>query len=258
MLTVQSADGTTIAYDREGSGPAIVVVGGAMSNRTAVSPMAHLLAPNFTVYAYDRRGRGDSGDTPPYAVAREVEDLAAVIDAAGGSAMVYGHSSGAVLSLLATARGLPITKLAVYEPPFMIDGMRPPPPADLIDRVRAAVAEGRRGDAVVLFMTEAVGVPAPAVEMSRETPMWSGLERVAHTIPYDLSIVGDASIPTAEIAKIDISVLALDGGASPDWARHAVRVLADLLANSQHLSLEGQNHGVDQAVLAPVLLHFFN
>ena len=160
METAKSADGTVIAYDRTGDGPPLVVVVGALCDRhTFVSPAE--LTGRFTVYTYDRRGRGDSGDNDAtFAVEREVEDLAAVIGQVGGSASVFGHSSGAVLALEAAERGVPIDRLAVYEPPYIADGGRPRPPAGLIDQVKALIAEDRRDDAVTLFMTESVGVPA--------------------------------------------------------------------------------------------------
>src|ERR671937_523006 len=169
---VRSKDGTTIAFDQPGDGPSIILVGGAMSTRSASVPLAALLAPHFTVFAYDRRGRGASGDTAPYAVEREVDDLDALISAAGGSAFVFGHSSGAVLALEVAARGLAITKLALYEPPFIVDDSRPPLPRDYVTQLTELIAAERRGDAVAYFMTTAVAVPGGMVGPMRSAAPW--------------------------------------------------------------------------------------
>jgi pimeloyl-ACP methyl ester carboxylesterase len=264
MNTVTSKDGTTIAFDRRGEGPAVILVGGAIQHRAIDSNtarLAELLAPKFTVYHYDRRGRGDSGDTAPYAVEREVEDIDALIRDAGGSAALFGMSSGAVLILEAADRGLAITKLALYEPPFMVDDSRPPLPEDYRERLTRMLAEGRRGDAVELFMTEAVGVPADAVASMRGAPFWSGLESVAHTLPYDDAIMGDttsgAPLPAGRWATVTIPTLVIDGGESPAWARNAVQAIVDVLPRGQRHTLEGQTHQVDSDVLAPVVEDFF-
>ncbi len=182
MNNVGSRDGTTIGFDRSGEGPPIVLVGGAFNDRSTAAPLAAQLEPRFTVFTYDRRGRGGSGDTAPYAVDREIEDLEALIADAGGSASVYGLSSGGVLALEAAARGLPITRLVVFEPPFIVEGSRPRPPEDLALQLSELASSGRRGDAVELFITKAVGLPVEAVEQMRNAPMWPGLEEVAHTL----------------------------------------------------------------------------
>jgi pimeloyl-ACP methyl ester carboxylesterase len=260
METVASADGTSIAYERFGDGPPLILVGGAMSDRTAATPLAELLSSCCSVLAYDRRGRGESGDTAPYAHEREIEDLAALIEAAGGSASVHGHSSGAVLALEAAAYGLPITKLALYEPPFMIDDSRPPVPDDFVATLEALVASDRRGDAVAYFMTTGVGLPSEMVERGRNEQVWPGLERLAHTLAYDGRIMGDTmsgrQLPAGRWSSVTIPVLVLDGGASPEWQRNAARALAEVLPNAEHRTLEGQTHAVDPAVLAPVLREF--
>src|SRR6266516_850021 len=189
MITTTSADGTAIAADRTGSGPALVLVAPALATRTAFAPLAGLLAPHFTVYAYDRRGRGDSGDTPPYVADREIDDLVAVIRAAGGSASVFGHSSGAVLALDAAARDVDdagVTKLALYEPPFIIDGE--PMPADFAEQLAGLVAADRRSDALALWMRSTVGMSDEAIAQARTQPWWPALEAVAHTTPYDATI----------------------------------------------------------------------
>src|SRR2546421_7197857 len=177
MRKVISKDGTPIAFDQSGQGPALILVASATATRLAEASLAAVLAPHFTVFAYDRRGRGESGDTVPYAVEREVEDIDALINEAGGSAFVFGHSSGAVLALEA-ARLLPtkITKLAVYEPPFIIDDSRPPVPRDYVAHLNELLAAGRRGGAVEYFMTDAMLVPAEMVAPMRNTPMWPPIE----------------------------------------------------------------------------------
>ncbi|MGH2602517.1 MAG: alpha/beta fold hydrolase, partial [Dehalococcoidia bacterium] len=194
--SVTSKDGTSIAFDRLGNGPAVVLVGGILGDRSQQAPVAELLAARFTVFNYDRRGRGESGDTPPYAVAREFEDLEAVIDAAGGSAMVYGTSGCAILALEAAAHGRAskIAKLALWEPPYIIAGSRPPPPRDYQAQLRELLSQGRRGDMVELFMTQAVGMPAEIVGQMRSAPWWPAQEALAPTLIYDAAIVGDYSI----------------------------------------------------------------
>jgi len=258
---VRSKDGTAIACDQSGDGPAIILVGGAMSTRSASGPLAALLAPRFTVFAYDRRGRGDSGDTAPYAVEREVDDLAALIGEAGGSAFVFGHSSGAALALEAAARGLAITKLALYEPPFIVDDSRPPLPGDYVTQLTELIAAGRRGDAVAFFMTTGVGLPVEAVAQMRHDPMWPALEDVAHTLPYDGTIMGDTMrgnpLPLKRWASVTVPTLVMDGGESPAWQRTAVQALVDVLPHAQRRTLEGQTHGVAPDALAPVLEEFF-
>jgi pimeloyl-ACP methyl ester carboxylesterase len=262
METTHSTDGTTIAFDRTGAGPALIFVGGGLSTRLAAGPLAALLAPHFSVFSYDRRGRGDSGDTPPYAVKREIEDLAAVIAAAGGSAGVYGHSSGAVLTLEAAARGLAITRLALYEPPCIVDHSRPLPPPDVLAQLSTLLAAGRRGDAVELFFTQAVFMPAGAVAQMRQSPAWPAMEAAAHTLLYDMAITADFlngdPAPVARWASVTLPALVIDGGASPAWIRHAAELLARTLPEAQHRTLPDQTHGADPRVLAPVLEEFFS
>jgi pimeloyl-ACP methyl ester carboxylesterase len=257
---VASKDGTTIAFDRSGEGPAIILVGGSLSDRSAAFPLATRLAPGFTTIAYDRRGRGDSGDTAPYAVDREVEDIEALILAVGGSALVFGHSSGAVLALEA-ARTFPdrIPKLALYEPPFFVDDSRPPLPEDYVTRLDELVSTGRRGDAVEFFMTTGPGVPAEAVAGMRREPFWPSMEAVAHTLVYDGT--GDtmegSSAALERWAPVAVPTLVMNGGASPDWQRNAVLALVDVLPDARHRILEGQDHGPDTGVLATTLEDFF-
>jgi pimeloyl-ACP methyl ester carboxylesterase len=262
MERTTSSDGTTIAFDRFGQGPAIVLVGGALADRSAATSFAAQLAPRFTVIAFDRRGRGDSGDTPPYAVEREVEDLLAMIDEAGGSAFVFGHSSGAILALEASrTRPDRVPKLAVYEPPFIVDDGRPPLPADYVTHLESLVSEGRRGDAVAYFLTTGPGVPAEVVESMRREEYWPSLEAVAHTLAYDGTVMGDTMSgspePLERWASVAVPTLVMDGGASPPWQQNGARALASVLPDARHSTLADQDHGPADDVLAPVLVGFF-
>jgi pimeloyl-ACP methyl ester carboxylesterase len=263
MSTTVSADGTKIAYTRAGSGPALVLVDGAMCYRGS-SPnddLAKELAAHFTVYTYDRRGRGESTDTTPYAVEREVEDLDALVKEAGGAALLFGISSGAALALEAVDHGLPVTMLALYEPPFILDHTRKPVKADYATRLDEAVAAGKRGKAVKMFMTEGVGLGGVTVAMMRIMPFWSKLKRVAHTIPYDTAVVGDHQsgnpLPVPAWPEVKIPTLAIDGRKSPEWMRNGVASLAKTLPSAKHETLPGQTHIVQAAALAPVLTAFF-
>ncbi len=261
MNTTTSKDGTTIAFERSGQGPPLVVVGGALNDRRAAATLAGLLAPSFTVYAYDRRGRGDSGDTPPYAVEREVEDLVSLVEEAGGTAFVFGHSSGAVLALEAAAATPGITKLVLYEPPFIVDESRPPLPYDYVSHLKELAATDRRGEAVEYFMTTGVGAPAEAIPSMRESPSWPSLEAVAHTLWYEGVIMGDNMVGKPLSAdrwsSVTIPTLVIDGGASPPSMRGAVQQLADVLPNARRLTMEDQTHEVDPTLLTPVLTEFF-
>jgi len=260
MKKVISKDGTPIAFDQSGKGPAVIFVGGAFQHR-AIDPrtaqLAARLEPHFTVFHYDRRGRGDSGDTAPYAVEREVEDIEALITEAGGSAFVFGMSSGAVLALKAAAHGLAITKLALYEPPFNLDDNARPASENYTKQLTALLAEGRRGDAVALAMTT-FGAPAEAVAGMRETPIWSMFESVAPTLAYDNAIMGDGSVPSERMASVTVPTLVIDGGASPAFMHNAAQAAADALPNAQRRTLEGQTHDVAPEALAPVLEEFFS
>lgn len=258
-----SADGTTIAYDRRGAGPVVILVGGAFQYRAfdpRTTQVADLLGAHYTAVHYDRRGRGGSGDTPPYATEREVEDLAALIRELGGSAMVYGHSSGAVLALDAVAAGLPITKLALYEPPFIVDGSRSLP-GDYRKHLDALVADDRRGDAVEYFMTAAVGLPPENVAGLRQSPAWPGFEAVAHTLPYDAELMegtlDNRPLPTDRWAAVTLPVFIGDGAASAEQMHSAADALAELLPDSRRVTFDGQAHGIEPAVIAPAVAEFF-
>jgi pimeloyl-ACP methyl ester carboxylesterase len=251
---VRSADGTTIAVERTGTGPALVVVAGAFCDRTAFGSLAAVLAGEFTVYRYDRRGRGDSGDTPPYAVDREIDDLAAVIDAAGGSALVLGHSSGAALALAGAARGLPVTKLVAYEAPYSGDE---PDPADanFARDLDALLAEGRRSDAAKLFLGR-TGMPAEVLEAQSAQPWWQGLVALAHTLPYDVAVVGDR-LPRDLLAKVAAPTLAVTGGNSSPWFRNTAEAIAATVPEARSVVLPGQDHNPADSALAPLLTDYF-
>lgn len=267
MQTVTSRDGTTIAFDQSGTGPALILVCGASATRADEAHLAAALAPYFSVLAYDRRGRGDSGDTAPYAVEREVEDIEALIDEAGGSAFVFGHSSGAVLALEA-ARLLPakVTKLALYEPPFIIDGSRPPAPPDFAAHQQELVASGRRGEAVESFM-RVVGLPPEMLAQMRQSPTWPQLEAIAQTFAYDATIMQDTEQgdPSAlhKWASVAVPTLVMDGtvflGRTEPHAfmRHGANELARVLPHAHRRTLEGQDHGPADDVLVPALRAFF-
>jgi pimeloyl-ACP methyl ester carboxylesterase len=258
---VVSSDGTHIAFDRVGRGPPVILVVGALCSRT-LGPGAKLaaaLAAQFTVFTYDRRGRGESGDSGRYAVEREVEDLEALIREAGGSAFVYGHSSGAVLALEAASRGLPIERLALYEAPLVVDRSRATTESDWA-RIDAAIAQGRRGDAVKAFL-RCVGMPPLGIAVMRCLPVWARVTAVAHTLPYDGAIVRELQrgepLSRSRWSSVRVPALAIHGRKSPLWLQGATRALAGALAKGEYLSLEGQAHDVSARAIAPVLGPFF-
>jgi pimeloyl-ACP methyl ester carboxylesterase len=258
MSTVTSADGTTIGYESAGSGPALVLVDGAMCYRAAgpMRPLAALLQHAFTVYTYDRRGRGESADTLPYAVGREIEDLQAVVAKAGGQAFLYGLSSGAALVLATAAAGPGITRIALYEPPFMAeveDGARI---KEYTESLRELLAAGRNGDAVALFMTY-VGVPAQAIAGMRAGPGWPTLEAIAPTLAYDDEVLDGGLVPRGLASTITVPALVLGGGASPLGLQQAAKAAAQALPTAVHRTLEGQTHDVQPEALVPILVEFF-
>jgi pimeloyl-ACP methyl ester carboxylesterase len=256
METVTSRDGTTIAYDRIGQGPPVVLVCGGSVDRTSNAGLAQHLAADFTVLNYDRRGRGGSGDTLPYAIECEVEDIEAVIDAAGGSACLWGSSSGAVLALIAAGSDVPVTKLALWEPPFVPDEL-PRPPEDQVSQYETMIAEGRRGDAVEYFMTKVIGMPSEVVAGARTQPWWAATEALAHTLAYDARIMGDYRVPHDRAASVKVPTMVIAGGADFPWMRQTAQTLAAALPDGEVRILEGQGHDVDPGVLAPVLSEFF-
>jgi pimeloyl-ACP methyl ester carboxylesterase len=260
MSQVRSKDGTTIAYERTGSGPALILVDGALCSRGfGPSPkLAPLLAQHFTVYAYDRRGRGDSGDTQSYSPAREVEDIAALISEAGGTASLLGLSSGGALALEAAATGLPIDKAVAYEPPYVDDdGQRGG--AGHLGQLQRLVASGDRGGAVKYFMKDMVGVPAPVVMMMRVMPgIWRKLKAVAHTLPYDAAIMTEFRIPRARFASIRIPTLVMNGSKTDSRLSQAARAIADAIPGAQYRELAGQTHNVKPGVLSPAVVQFLS
>ena len=257
MEQVTSKDGTTIAFDQLGEGPAVILVSGGSVDRSSLAALADLLAQHFTVFNYDRRGRGPSGDTPPYAVEREVEDIDAVVEAAGGSAYLFGSSSGAALALEA-ARQLPtrITKLALWEPPYIPEGY-PRPPADTAKTFSDLVAAGKRGDAAEYFMAKVVGMPPEFVAQARSSPWWPAQEALAHTLAYDATIMGDYSLPVDRAALVTAPTLVMAGGASFPFMRETAQALADALPSGQTRTLEGQDHNIAPEAVAPVVKEFF-
>jgi pimeloyl-ACP methyl ester carboxylesterase len=252
METVTSADGTIIAFDQIGAGPPLVLVSGGACDRGVDARIAEGLAAHFTVLNYDRRGRGDSTDTPPYAVEREIEDLEVLLAAAGGSPVVVGLSSGGVLAAHAAAAGLSIGHLVVWEPPFRLDAAAQRAALEYGERLRALLAEGRRGDALELFMTQ-VGLPAEAIAGIRRSPYWELGERLAPTLAYDAAVMGDGSIPAERYAAINAPTAVFTGGASPDWFRDAGRAAADAIPGATYRELPGQTHDVHPEVLAPAV-----
>ena len=256
MDKVTSKDGTSIAFDRLGDGPPVILVSGGSVDRSSNAGVAAALAPDFTVLNYDRRGRGPSGDTRPYAVQREIEDIEAVIEAAGGSAFLYGSSSGAALALEAAASGLAVKKLALWEPPYILDE-NARPPADQVEQYETMLSEGRRGDAAEYFMAKVVGMPAEFVAAARSQPWWANQEALAHTLPYDATIMGDYSLPTEKAAAIKVPTVVIDGGSSFGFMGPTADALAEVLPDGHRRTLAGQEHNVDPNVLGPALKEFF-
>jgi pimeloyl-ACP methyl ester carboxylesterase len=263
--TVTSKDGTTIAFDKSGTGPGLILVGGAFEQRAFDSETAKLasqpqLTQHFTVYHYDRRGRGDSGDTQPYAVEREVEDIEALINEAGGSAYLFGISSGAALALEAAIKlggKVKVKKLAMYEAPYNDDETARQAWRDYRKKLAELLAADRRGDAVALFMM-LVGMPAEQVPEVRQYPFWPMFEAIAPTLAYDAAVLGeDASVPTERAAAVTVPALVMDGGASYPFMHVTAVALANAMPNGQHRTLEGQTHEVSAEALAPVLVEFF-
>lgn len=261
MQTLTSKDGTTLAFDRLGDGPPVVLVHGGMVQRADNARLAELLAEQFTVITYDRRGRGDSGDTPPGGLAREIEDLAAVIAEAGGSPRLYAISSGGALALEAVATGLPVSKLALYEVPYFESEEQREIGRQYGVNVAKAAAEGRRADAVELFLG-LVGLPPDMIAGMRHAPHWPGMEANALTLPYDAEALGMASrggaLPEQTVASVKVPTLVLDGGASEAWMREAQQRIAKTLPNAEYATLDGQTHDVSPDALAPVLARFFS
>lgn len=264
MEKTKSADGTKIAFDRVGEGPPVILVGGAFSWRRwkGFVELAGLLSARFTVLNYDRRGRGDSGDTEPYSLEREFEDLQAMVSIAGGSAFVWGLSSGGILALEAARTGVAIERIAAYEPPFIVDSNHGLPPNDFVLQVGSLVDRGRRSEAVKYFMARVMGMPSliPSV-MSLWPPMWSKLKATAHTLPYEAALI-DRYVrghPVDEVywARVATPTLIVSGEKSPEKLRQGAAAIAAALPNAEHRALAGVSHNVKMSVLAPVLVDFF-
>ncbi|MGW0333031.1 alpha/beta fold hydrolase [Streptomyces sp. NPDC003011] len=251
-----SRDGTPLAYERTGQGPAVVLVSGAMSTGGTVRPLAAALSDRFDVVVYDRRGRGDSGDTAPYAVDREVEDLAALIEVAGGEAALYGVSSGGALALHAAASGLPVRRVAVYEVPYAMDDSAVEERAEYTRRLTEALARDRRGDAVELFL-RLTGLAEEMIRGARQSPMWPAMEAIAPSLAHDDAVLGGGRVPRDLLASVTVPVLSVAGGASPGWLREAAQAVAEAAPEGAYRTLEGQTHMVDPQALAPVLAEFF-
>jgi pimeloyl-ACP methyl ester carboxylesterase len=263
MSHVRSQDSTAIAYEKRGNGHPLILVDGALCDRSSGpnGALAALLQQYYTVYTYDRRGRGDSGDTMPYAIEREIEDLSALIDEAGGSAYVYGISSGAALALEAANRLNTIEKLALYEAPYVVDSSRAPVPDDYASQIQAHLSADRRGGAVKVFMRKGVGLPGIVVAMMTLMPAWSKLKAMAHTLPYDTLLTVEHQrgkmFPSHQWAAVTQSVLVAVGGKSPAWMRNAMQALAGTLPNANLRTVEGQTHIVKPEALVPVLREYF-
>lgn len=253
--TVRSADGTVIAYDRTGDGPPLVLVDASGHYRafSSFAGLAPLLTADFTVVHYDRRGRGESGDTAPYAVEREVEDLAALVDAVGGAAYLHGFSSGALLALQAAAAGVPVTRLSIVEPPVELDEDRSAQHA-FIDGLAARVAAGDRAGAVEFNLTE-VGVPAELVAGMRGGPAWTAMEAVAPTLVYDGLVSAATSLD--RLAGVRVPTLVLGSTGSEQDLGPMAAAVAAALPDAEHRTLPGEWHGIADEVLVPVLREFF-
>jgi pimeloyl-ACP methyl ester carboxylesterase len=249
-----SKDGTRIGFEKAGSGPALVIIGGALSRRIGGRPLVAALSNDFTVYIYDRRGRGDSGDKQPYAVEREIEDLAAVIEEAGNAAYVYGVSSGAALALQATVELGPsiVSKLAIYEPPY---GQGEADFKEQKARINELVETAEPGEAAAYFLA-AVGTPAEAIDAMPKSPEWEGIEQIDYTLVYDYAILGDGEVPIS-VAQIAVPTLVVNGDRSLDFMQPTADHIAELVPDAQRKTLTGQTHQADPEVVAPVLVEFF-
>lgn len=265
MQTVTSKDGAKIAFDKVGSGPAVILVNGAMSYRAfdpTLGQLAELLGKHFTAYNYDRRGRGESTDTKPFSKGREIEDIQALIEDAGGTAMLFGISSGGAVVLETAAVTPGVTKVAVYEAPFIVDDSRQPL-LNYAGHTTKLVEDGKLDELVEYFMTTVAGVPAEYIgSMKQDQSMWGGMKAIAPTIPYDAAFVSEfmqgKPLSADYWAKVKVPVLVTDGGASPAWFHNAADALAKVLPHASRQTLEGQTHMVDPKVLAPVMIEFFS
>jgi pimeloyl-ACP methyl ester carboxylesterase len=264
MPTVTSKDGTRIGFDKTGSGPAMIIVNGAMQFRAFdpfMANFARIMSEHFTVYNYDRRGRGESGDTQPYAKEREIEDLQAMIGDAGGKAMVLGFSSGCAVALDTAAVTPGITKICLYEPPFIVDDSRPPLPADYVTHLNVLVAAGKREEAVKYFLNVAVGIPEEYLAGAAQDPGWDTMLQIAHTIAYDgsfvINLMQGKPMPTDRWTNVTVPTLVIEGSESVTFFHTGADALAAVMKNGSRATLPGQSHEVAAEVLAPVVTKFF-
>lgn len=255
---VTSTDGTAIAFERSGDGPPLVIIGGGLNEKATFGTLSELLGEKFTVLNYDRRGRGDSGDgdRDRYTIDREIDDLAAVLDAAGAPSVVFANCTGGMIAVEAAARGVPMVKLALYEPPYGSPEERPQVPPDYLDRLTALIAQGRNSDAVVLFQRESVGFADEFIAQFQKHPAWPAFEALAPTLLYDTIIGNPGLIPFDRLARITAPTLVVDGGDSPAWQQHACEDIARALPNGTHARVPGQSHIMNKQATAPVLLDF--
>ena len=253
-----SRDGTEIVFEKMGSGPAIILVDGAFCSKDfgPMPKLAPLLSKSFTVFIYDRRARGESGDTMPYKIEKEIEDIEALIKSAGGSAFLFGISSGAILSIQAVASGLNVPKLAILEPPYVGNqgGKRP---GDAVQQLRNMIAEGRKEDAVKFYLTKVMGAPGIVLFILRLTPNWSKMKANANSLPYDVEVCGNFEMPKEMISSLTTPTLVIDSKGSPETLRKSVELVANTLPNGKRKSLKGSVHDVPPKILAPELIHFF-
>ncbi len=258
---VIAPDGIPIGYERTGEGPPVVILGGGLNAKWTFSVLADLLSENFTVYNYDRRGRGDSGDSglDGYTVDLEIEDLKAVLGAAGGNCSVFANCTGGMIAIQAAAAGAPISKLAMYEPPYSVGSERHQVPDGFMDRLSALIRQGRNADAVALFEIESVGMPEEFMARFMKNPAWPRFEALAPTLVYDsiLGLGNEGEVPFDLVASVDIPVLVMDGGNSPRWQRNACEALARTFPRGRHARFDGHSHIVPKQLVAPVLAEFF-
>jgi pimeloyl-ACP methyl ester carboxylesterase len=253
--TVTSADGTTIAYQAYGDGPTIVFVSGATQRKEDWTDLAEAMAgEGFRAVTYDRRGRGDSGDTTPYAVEREIEDIAAVIAANGGSAGLLGQSSGGALANRATAAGLPITRLTTFETPYRV-GDGPEPPPDYVEHLQELYDADDPAAMLEYFMVAGVGQPQEQVDQMKQLPFWDALVPLGRTVLYDAHCLGSsqAPLPTELLGSITVPMLCLGSTGSPGWLRAGAEASAQAAPHGRFVVLEGEFHSAPASVLAPVL-----
>nr|AEE65481.1 hypothetical protein [uncultured bacterium BAC AB649/1850] len=255
MHKVVSRDGTTIAYKKEGDGPPIVLLGGGFRDHTVFTPIVPYLTDRLTTYYYDRRGRGESGDAPVYAIEREIEDLIAVMEEAGGEAAVFGGSSGAILALEAAMAGAPMTRLALLEPPYRMPGHQRPP-ADFAARLDELLAQDRRGDAAELFLEQVAGLGPKEIATWRGSPMWTSNEALAHTLAYDTAICGDGRLPVERLAQLRVPTLIVNSDSTSPWLLAAAEATADAIPNGRRVTLPGVWHRVPPEIIGPAIVDF--